>query len=55
MDLRATTTMVSVCTSGGSMRVNTTELAVEDGRGSGTQLELPKTQAVEELIPLITG
>ena len=55
VDLRATTTMVSVCTSGGSMRVNTTELAVEDGRGSGTQLELPKTQAVEELIPLITG
>jgi len=55
VDLRATTTMVSVCTSGGSMRVNTTALAVEDGRGSGTQLELPKTQAVEELIPLITG
>lgn len=55
VDLRATTTMVSVCTSGGSMRVNTAELAVEDGRGSGTQLELPKTQAVEELIPLITG
>ncbi len=55
VDLRATTAVVGITTSGGSLRVNSSSLDVEDGRGAGSQLELPNGQAVQELIPLITG
>ena len=55
VDLRTTTAVVAITTNGGSLRVQTSCLDVEDGRGAGSQLELPNGQAVQELIPLITG
>ena len=55
VDLRSTTAVVAITTNGGSLRVQTSCLDVEDGRGAGSQLELPNGQAVQELIPLITG
>ena len=55
VDLRTTTDVVAITTNGGSLRVQTSCLDVEDGRGAGSQLELPNGQAVQELIPLITG
>ena len=55
VDLRTTTDVVAITTNGGSLRVQTSCLDVEDGRGAGSQLELPNGQVVKELIPLITG
>ena len=55
VDLRSTTAVVAITTNGGSLRVQTSCIDVEDGRGAGSQLELPNGQAVQELIPLITG
>ena len=55
VDLRTTTAVVAITTNRGSLRVQTSCLDVEDGRGAGSQLELPNGQAVQELIPLITG
>ena len=54
-DLRSTTTRVSVETQAGSLRLASDSLPVEDGRGTGQQLKLPKGQTVQRLLPLIDG
>ena len=52
-DLRSTTARVSVETQAGSLRLASDSLPVEDGRGTGQQLKLPKGQTVQRLLPLI--
>ena len=52
-DLRSTTARVSVETQAGSLRLASDSLPVEDGRGTGQQLKLPKGQTVQRLVPLI--
>ena len=54
-DLRSTTARVSVETQAGSLRLASDSLPVEDGRGTGQQLKLPKGQTVQRLLPLIDG
>ena len=54
-DLRSTTTRLSVETQAGSLRLASDSLPVEDGRGTGQQLKLPKGQTVQRLLPLIDG
>ena len=46
---------LSVETQAGSLRVASDSLPVEDGRGTGQQLKLPKGQTVQRLLPLIDG
>ena len=52
-DLRSTTARLSVETQAGSLRLASDSLPVEDGRGTGQQLKLPKGQTVQRLLPLI--
>ena len=40
-------------TQAGSLRLASNSLPVEDGRGTGQQLKLPKGQTVQRLLPLI--
>ena len=54
-DLRSTTARLSVETQAGSLRLASDSLPVEDGRGTGQQLKLPKGQTVQRLLPLIDG
>ena len=54
-DLRSTTARLSVETQAGSLRLASNSLPVEDGRGTGQQLKLPKGQTVQRLLPLIDG
>ena len=54
-DLRSTTARVCVETQAGSLRLASDSLPVEDGRGTGQQLKLPKGQTVQRLLPLIDG
>ena len=54
-DLRSTTARLSVETQAGSLRLASDSLPVEDGRGTGQQLKLPKGQTVQRLLPLIEG
>jgi len=54
-DLRSTTARLSVETQAGSLRLQSDALPVEDGRGTGQQLKLPKGQTVQRLLPLIDG
>ena len=54
-DLRSTTARLSVETQAGSLRLASDSLLVEDGRGTGQQLKLPKGQTVQRLLPLIDG
>ena len=54
-DLRSTTARLSVETQAGSLRLASDSLPVEDGRGTGQQLNLPKGQTVQRLLPLIDG
>ena len=54
-DLRSTTARVCVGTQAGSLRLASDSLPVEDGRGTGQQLKLPKGQTVQRLLPLIDG
>ena len=54
-DLRSTTARLSVETQDGSLRLASDSLPVEDGRGTGQQLKLPKGQTVQRLLPLIDG
>ena len=54
-DLRSTTARLSVETQAGSLRLASDSLPVEDGRGTGQQLKLPKGQTVQQLLPLIDG
>ena len=54
-DLRSTTARLSVETQAGSLRLASDSLPVEDGRGTGQQLKLPKGQTVQRLFPLIDG
>ena len=55
VDLRRSSELVGISTSGGSLRLNSAELERQDGRGAGIQLDLPAGQRVTQLIPLITG
>ena len=55
IDLRSTTARLSVETQAGSLRLASDSLPVEDGRGTGQQLKLPKGQTVQRLLPLIDG
>ena len=54
-DLCSTTARLSVETQAGSLRLASDSLPVEDGRGTGQQLKLPKGQTVQRLLPLIDG
>ena len=54
-DLRSTTARLTVETQAGSLRLQSDSLPVEDGRGTGQQLQLPKGQTVQRLLPLIDG
>ena len=54
-DLRSTTARLMVETQAGSLRLQSDSLPVEDGRGTGQQLQLPKGQTVQRLLPLIDG
>ncbi|CAK26908.1 DNA gyrase/topoisomerase IV, subunit A [Synechococcus sp. RCC307] len=54
-DLRSTTARLSVETQAGSLRLASDSLPVQDGRGTGQQLKLPKGQTVQRLLPLIDG
>ena len=54
-DLRSTTARLTVETQAGSLRLASESLPVEDGRGTGQQLKLPKGQTVQRLLPLIDG
>ena len=55
VDLKRSSELVGISTSGGSLRLNSAELERQDGRGAGIQLDLPAGQRVTQLIPLITG
>ena len=55
VDLKRSSELVGISTSGGSLRLNSAELERQDGRGAGIQLDLPAGQQVTQLIPLITG
>ena len=55
VDLKRSSALVGISTSGGSLRLNSAELERQDGRGAGIQLDLPAGQRVTQLIPLITG
>ena len=54
-DLRSTTARLTVETQAGSLRLQSDSLPVEDGRGTGQQLQLPKGQIVQRLLPMIDG
>jgi hypothetical protein len=44
--------LVAVETQTGSIRLQTNSLLAEDSRGTGLNLELPKTEKVTRLLPL---
>jgi DNA gyrase subunit A len=45
--------LLTVETGGGCLRLDGSTLAIEDGRGAGTALELPAGETVQRLLPLL--